>query len=319
MYKLESINNSNLAMIDKFNLNEEYLNELIDICSNKNIIKKLLLSKNIKYIKDDSKYIGFMWYSKYYFKGYKLHCIKLGERYHTLDYYRYIFDNFEDSNDLIVSDNNNLNKDLMLSLDFTISRSIIEMYLKDIKSYGEELNKDITFRNFIDGSDEKVRCSIQNSVFQSINRQAIEIEDVIYEKLQSYYIKEGCIFINVGGNDIGYGQLVKKDNRLYIANFGILPQYRSKGYGRALIRRILTVAKDLGFKEVYLRVDLDNKDAIALYKGEGFAPMKEYHQFKKRRENIDWRVSEKWKVKSEGRNSGGVSSTTLHFSLLLLS
>lgn len=281
MYKLESINNSNLAMIDKFNLNEEYLNELIDICSNKNIIKKLLLSKNIKYIKDDSKYIGFMWYSKYYFKGYKLHCIKLSERYHSLDYYRYIFDNFEDSNEVLVSDNNNLKKELMLSLDFTISRSIIEMHLKDIRIRDEALEKDISFRTFIDGSDEKVRCSIQNSVFQSINRQAIEIEDIIYEKLQSYYIKEGCIFIKVKDEDIGYGQLVKKDNKLYIANFGILPQYRKKGYGRALIRKILEVATKLDFKEVYLRVDVDNKEAIALYEGEGFAPLKVYHQFKR--------------------------------------
>lgn len=281
MYKLESINNSNLAMIDKFNLNEEYLNELIEICSNKNIIKKLLLSKNIKYIKDDSKYIGFMWYSKYYFKGYKLHCIKLSEKYHSIDYYRYIFDNFEESSEVLISDNNNLNKDLMISLDFTINRSIVEMYLKDIKSYDEELNKAVSFRTFVNGVDEKVRCSIQNSVFQSINRQAIEIEDVIYEKLQSYYLPEGCIFINTQGEDIGYGQLVKKDNKLFIANFGILPEKRSQGYGRALIRELLIVAKEMGFSEVYLRVDLDNKEAIALYEGEGFVPMKVYHQFKR--------------------------------------
>ncbi|MEW8993656.1 GNAT family N-acetyltransferase [Clostridium sp.] len=285
MYRLETINNSNLNFINEFNITNEYKEELIDICTNKNIFKKLLLGKNIKYIKSEQKYIGFLWYSKLQYQVYKIHCIKFIPEYSTFEYYKEVFRFFDSCNSIIISENNNLNASLLIELGFSVERAIIEMG-REISS-NEEPNSDenISFTTFKDGKDEKYRCLIQNIVFDSANRQSINEDDIIYEKYQNYYIPEGCIFIKCKGVHIGYGQLIKKDAKIYIANFGVLPEYRGKGYGKKLLKYIINLAHDLGSSKIYLKCDKKNMEAVNLYISEGFKTIDTYYEYKK--DNID--------------------------------
>ncbi len=285
MYRLETLNNSNLNFINEFDITNEYKEELIEICTNKNIFKKLLLGKNIKYIKSQQKYIGFLWYSKLQYQVYKIHCIKFIPEYSTFKYYKEVFKFFNSCNSIIISENNNLNTTLLIELGFSVERAIIEME-RDINSYEEQNNdENISFETFKEGKDEKYRCLIQNKVFDSANRQSINKEDIIYEKYQNYYIPEGCIFIKHKGVHVGYGQLIKKDSKIYIANFGILPEYRGKGYGKKLLKYIVNIAHDLGNSKIYLKCDKKNIEAVNLYIGEGFKTIDTYHEYKK--DNID--------------------------------
>lgn len=285
MYRLETLNNSNLNFINEFDITNEYKEELIEICTNKNIFKKLLLGKNIKYIKSQQKYIGFLWYSKLQYQVYKIHCIKFIPEYSTFEYYKEVFKFFNSCNSIIISENNNLNTTLLIELGFSVERAIIEME-RDINSCEEQNNdKNISFATFKEGKDEKHRCLIQNKVFDSANRQSINKEDIIYEKYQNYYIPEGCIFIKHKGVNAGYGQLIKKDSKIYIANFGILPEYRGKGYGKKLLKYIVNIAHDLGNSKIYLKCDKKNIEAVNLYIGEGFKTIDTYHEYKK--DNID--------------------------------
>ncbi len=285
MYRLETLNNSNLNFINEFDITNEYKEELIEICTNKNIFKKLLLGKNIKYIKSQQKYIGFLWYSKLQYQVYKIHCIKFIPEYSTFEYYKEVFKFFNSCNSIIISENNNLNTTLLIELGFSVERAIIEME-RDINSYEEQNNdENISFATFKEGKDEKHRCLIQNKVFDSANRQSINKEDIIYEKYQNYYIPEGCIFIKHKGVNVGYGQLIKKDSKIYIANFGILPEYRGKGYGKKLLKYIVNIAHDLGNSKIYLKCDKKNIEAVNLYIGEGFKTIDTYHEYKK--DNID--------------------------------
>lgn len=285
MYRLETLNNSNLNFINEFDITNEYKEELIEICTNKNIFKKLLLGKNIKYIKSQQKYIGFLWYSKLQYQVYKIHCIKFIPEYSTFEYYKEVFKFFNSCNSIIISENNNLNTTLLIELGFSVERAIIEME-RDINSYEEQNNdENISFEIFKEGKDEKYRCLIQNKVFDSANRQSINKEDIIYEKYQNYYIPEGCIFIKHKGVHVGYGQLIKKDSKIYIANFGILPEYRGKGYGKKLLKYIVNIAHDLGNSKIYLKCDKKNIEAVNLYIGEGFKTIDTYHEYKK--DNID--------------------------------
>lgn len=285
MYRLETLNNSNLNFINEFDITNEYKEELIEICTNKNIFKKLLLGKNIKYIKSQQKYIGFLWYSKLQYQVYKIHCIKFIPEYSTFEYYKEVFKFFNSCNSIIISENNNLNTTLLIELGFSVERAIIEME-RDINSYEEQNNdENISFETFKEGKDEKYRCLIQNKVFDSANRQSINKEDIIYEKYQNYYIPEGCIFIKHKGVNVGYGQLIKKDSKIYIANFGILPEYRGKGYGKKLLKYIVNIAHDLGNSKIYLKCDKKNIEAVNLYIGEGFKTIDTYHEYKK--DNID--------------------------------
>lgn len=285
MYRLETLNNSNLNFINEFDITNEYKEELIEICTNKNIFKKLLLGKNIKYIKSQQKYIGFLWYSKLQYQVYKIHCIKFIPEYSTFEYYKEVFKFFNSCNSIIISENNNLNTTLLIELGFSVERAIIEME-RDINSYEEQNNdENISFEIFKEGKDEKYRCLIQNKVFDSANRQSINKEDIIYEKYQNYYIPEGCIFIKHKGVHVGYGQLIKKDSKIYIANFGILPEYRGKGYGKKLLKYIVNIAHDLGNSKIYLKCDKKNIEAVNLYIGERFKTIDTYHEYKK--DNID--------------------------------
>ena len=286
MYRLETLYSSNLNFIDEFDITNEYKEELIDICTNKNIFKKLLFGKNIKYIKAEQKYVGFLWYSKLQHQIYKIHCIKLLPEYSTFEYYKELFKFFNSCNSVVISDNNNLNTKLLIDLGFNIERSIIEMK-REINRYEQhDIDQNISFVTFQDGEDEKNRCLIQNKVFDSSNRQAINEDDILYEKYQNYYIPEGCIFIKYKENYIGYGQLIKKDLRVYIANFGILSEYRGRGYGKELLRFIINLAYDLGNRKIYLKCDKKNIEAVNLYSSEGFRTLDTYYEYKRENMNL---------------------------------
>ncbi|GEM_PF-374019 len=282
MYKLEPLNSSNLSFVDNFNITNEYREELVEIFNNNNIFKRLLFGNNIKFLKLDNKYIGFMWYSKLQHQAYKIHCIKLISEYNSIEYYEELFKLFSNSATIIISDNNNLDKNTLVDLGFSIEKTIIEME-RDINSNLEiAYDVNISFSIFQNGIDEKYRCSIQNQVFNSINRQAINEDDILYEKYQKYYISEGCIFIKYKNLHIGYGQLINKDNKIYIANFGILPKYRNRGYGKLLLRHIINIAHSLGNDKIYLKCDEENVDAIKLYLSEGFNDINMYYEYKRK-------------------------------------
>ena len=287
MYKLETINISNFNYINKFNITKEYRDELFEICSNKNIFKKFLLGKNIKFIKTNKQYIGFMWFSKIHYQNYKIHCIRILPEYDSPIHYKNLFKFFSINSAITIGYNNNLQKDILINEGFRVSKTIVEMKkefnkLDLFKDYPSE----ITFRIFRDGLDEKQRCNIQNEVFNSVNRQSIDEDDIHYEKYQSHYIPSGCVFINNGINDIGYGQLIKKDDKIYIANFGILKNYRGHGYGNLLLKYLLEIGKNLNVKEIYLRCDKSNVEALNLYLSNGFEIINTYYEYEYQKKEI---------------------------------
>lgn len=282
MYKLETVNNSNFNYIDDFNITTEYKEELLEICTNKNIFKKLLLGKNIKFIKSGKNYIGFMWFSKLQYQCYKIHCIKIMPEYNSEVYYDEIFKLFNSAGSIVIGDNNNLNRELLINKGFRVLKTIVEMRRTLVnEKFNPKKDINISYRAFIDGEDEYKRSAIQNKVFNALNRHAIDEEDIQYEKLQKHYIPQGCIFISVDGLDIGYGQLIKKDSKIYIANFGILPQYRGVGYGKYLLIYLLKLAESFGYGEIYLRCDEENNDALNLYKSQGFKVIDSYCEYER--------------------------------------
>ena len=61
-----------------------------------------------------------------------------------------------------------------------------------------------------------------------------------------------------------------KDKRIYVSRFLVKKEYRSKGIGTILMDYIIRYAKDLGYKEMSVGVDLDNYVAIKFYVKNGF-------------------------------------------------
>jgi RimJ/RimL family protein N-acetyltransferase len=76
------------------------------------------------------------------------------------------------------------------------------------------------------------------------------------------------------GEVVGWCDVTPKERPIYahvgVLGMGLLPPFRGKGIGTALIRRSLAAARAFGFHRVELTVRENNTRAIELYKRIGF-------------------------------------------------
>lgn len=104
-----------------------------------------------------------------------------------------------------------------------------------------------------------------------------ELADKFYQELLSgnritYISKDGDEFIGEISlvqemNDSDY---TIPEQRVYISHLIVKPEYRRHGIGKMLVDFITDKAKELGYKEMSIGVDLDNYPALKLYVDCGF-------------------------------------------------
>lgn len=156
-----------------------------------------------------------------------------------------------------------------------ITKKEILMNMKTNTFYKMENESNIIFKHFKEGEDEELRCKIQNSVFYDKNRLPLSISDISDEEYEDYYINNFGVFIcKNDGQAVGYGQVILNKNAHTIVNLGILEAYRHKGYGELLIKYLIELCYKNSIKNVYIRVERENVNALSLYKKIGF---KEYN------------------------------------------
>ena len=73
-----------------------------------------------------------------------------------------------------------------------------------------------------------------------------------------------------GGKAVAYGGMTCVLDEGAVTNIATLPEYRRKGVGRALLKKMLTEAEKRGVSSVFLEVRVSNEAAKALYFSEGF-------------------------------------------------
>ena len=83
------------------------------------------------------------------------------------------------------------------------------------------------------------------------------------------------LVVETAGRVIGYGgvRALRRSKDADIQTIAIDAGSRGRGQGRALLRDLLTAARERGAAEVFLEVRADNPVAQALYASEGFAEM----------------------------------------------
>ncbi|GMN89437.1 GNAT family N-acetyltransferase [Francisella sciaenopsi] len=98
--------------------------------------------------------------------------------------------------------------------------------------------------------------------------------------------------INDESKSIGHCQIIRLDQANKKASIGrllIYEQYRAKGFGKLMIKKLLEFAKSIGLKNISLRVFDFNNSAIKCYEAIGFEKTIE--------EYIDIPgLKEKWKI-----------------------
>ena len=76
-----------------------------------------------------------------------------------------------------------------------------------------------------------------------------------------------------GSDLLGYGVLMLAPGEAQLLNLTVAPQFRRKGIGRAIMRRMLDDARRSGATQCFLEVRMSNTGAVQLYLAEGFAPV----------------------------------------------
>ena len=76
--------------------------------------------------------------------------------------------------------------------------------------------------------------------------------------------------IKVDNKIIGRIKVSKSLNSAFISGFGILPEYRGKGYGKSALLETLNNLHNEKVYDVQLDVEIRNKRALNLYKNCGF-------------------------------------------------
>jgi ribosomal-protein-alanine N-acetyltransferase len=82
--------------------------------------------------------------------------------------------------------------------------------------------------------------------------------------------------IEVGLSNFGFGGLLKKG---HIVSVAVLPQYRRKGVGEALINEAIKGMQLYGAKQCFLEVRVTNEPAISLYKKLRFEVARTIHGY----------------------------------------
>lgn len=135
-------------------------------------------------------------------------------------------------------------------------------------------NNVLLFRRLVIGKEEKLRIELQNEIFSNIrNRTPLALNDILYEQATSRFLKDYCFILEEYREPIGYGQVLKMDQRYFLVNFGIVEECRRHGYGAYFLQQIMKICHLDGIDKLYLSVDRNNDAAINLYKRMGFQPL----------------------------------------------
>lgn len=150
----------------------------------------------------------------------------------------------------------------------------VKLLKKDIvldRSLKQDLYEDnIKFKLFFKNRDEELRCNLQNEIFHNEDRIPLEKADIFFDEQQSYYIDELSIFIYYNNLSVGYAQIIKKKERFFLVNFGILKEFRNLGLGKKFLNHMCNLAYKHEIKELYINVAENNLSAINLYIKAGF-------------------------------------------------
>jgi ribosomal protein S18 acetylase RimI-like enzyme len=81
----------------------------------------------------------------------------------------------------------------------------------------------------------------------------------------------GTTMLDVDGHPAGYVMWARLDGVPTVVTIQVLPEYRRRGLGRALLDLAVGQVREQGERRLVLGVHRDNPGAAALYEGAGFA------------------------------------------------
>jgi GNAT superfamily N-acetyltransferase len=192
--------------------------------------------------------------------------------------YRYLINTIKENCTVkYLCENNNYNFNLLESMGFEKKEGTLILYKELSENIHFILNKEFEFEILQKGRDEEKRCEVQNKIFEEDHRIPLTLEDIFFDEVQDYYFEKGAVFLKKDNKYIGYGQFILENNIPVIVNFGIIKEYRGKGYSKYLLIYLLKIIYCNGFNKIIIKVKDSNYRALNLYKSVGFQVKKEQY------------------------------------------
>ena len=98
-----------------------------------------------------------------------------------------------------------------------------------------------------------------------------------YHKLMKWQRNGRCYWLigEIKEVPVANGQLLIYPHSAEIANLEVIPEQQNKGVGTGLIDLFLAIARHIALDGLEIAVDIENKNAFALYERLGFVPDRE--------------------------------------------
>jgi ribosomal protein S18 acetylase RimI-like enzyme len=113
----------------------------------------------------------------------------------------------------------------------------------------------------------------QDSIYFDLHENEVD-DKKVQENIQETFVQVDDAAINylaeLNGKIIGKIRITITDNEGFIYGFGVLPNFRGKGYGREILCLALNMLKKKRIDNIYLEVATENKNALGLYESCGF-------------------------------------------------
>jgi ribosomal protein S18 acetylase RimI-like enzyme len=142
----------------------------------------------------------------------------------------------------------------------------------DFTEYGMELLKQTSLKNEITinlrkaEESDNLEIARQDFIYFSDKEDVENVEEIEEDKIRL----ENANIIELNNIIIGKIHIKYEDNLAFIFGFGILPELRGKGFGKAALKEALKIIKERNISNVGLDVAAKNKRALNLYKSCGF-------------------------------------------------
>lgn len=105
---------------------------------------------------------------------------------------------------------------------------------------------------------------VEHASFTSPWSRETFYNELVYNRYAKYIVMEH------NGRIIGYAGMWVVIDEAHITNVAVLPEYRGKKLGEALMRKLMETAKQLGAVTMTLEVRVSNHVAQSLYRKLGF-------------------------------------------------
>jgi ribosomal protein S18 acetylase RimI-like enzyme len=123
---------------------------------------------------------------------------------------------------------------------------------------------------------ENMRKSMEGSSDVMLEMALPNLENLPTRMLDAWFEQQQIYLAKEGSKTVGVLHL-SPTTKTNIANMGVDPKQRGRGYGKEILRHALIELKKSGCKKARLRVHSKNKPAIGLYESHGFNRVEQYH------------------------------------------